>query len=230
MTCELHSEKTPKPVIAEEICSTVGFGFGPRRAVSNMQQDRIKRIKCVVIGDDGVGKTSLLITFTANAFPGEFHASAQNSMVYDKCCMVDDKPFNLALQDETMEKGNLRPPPYPQPDVFLICFSVTSPSSYESIASKWYPEMNHHAPGVPFFLVGTKTDLRKDPDTVQKMHESGHAPVTLQGGKQLASELGAYTYLECSALMQQGLEEIFDDAIRCATVPKTTGSSKCVIF
>ena len=24
-----------------------------------------------------------------------------------------------------------------------------------------YPEIKHHAPGVPFILVGTKTDLRK---------------------------------------------------------------------
>lgn len=61
----------------------------------------------------------------------------------------------------------LRPLSYPQTDVFLLCFAVSSPSSYENIRNKWYPEIKHHAPGVPFILVGTKTDHRTDQETVR---------------------------------------------------------------
>ena len=47
----------------------------------------------------------------------------------------------------------LRPLSYPQTDVFLVCFSVVSPSSFENIKEKWVPEITHHCPKTPFLLV-----------------------------------------------------------------------------
>jgi cell division control protein 42 len=57
----------------------------------------------------------------------------------------------------------LRPLSYPQTDVFLVCFSVTSPASFENVKEKWFPEVRHHCPGVPCLIVGTQVDLREDP-------------------------------------------------------------------
>jgi cell division control protein 42 len=56
----------------------------------------------------------------------------------------------------------LRPLSYPQTDVFLVCFSVTSPASFENVKEKWLPEVHHHCPGVPCLIVGTQIDLRED--------------------------------------------------------------------
>lgn len=47
----------------------------------------------------------------------------------------------------------LRPLSYPQTDVFLVCFSVVSPSSYENVREKWVPEITHHCAKTPFLLV-----------------------------------------------------------------------------
>ena len=63
----------------------------------------------------------------------------------------------------------LRPLSYPQTDVFLVCFSISSPTSFENIRSKWWPEIQQHAPGCPFILVGTKGDLRDDADTIMRL-------------------------------------------------------------
>lgn len=41
----------------------------------------------------------------------------------------------------------LRPLSYPQTDVFLVCFSVVSPASFENVKEKWVPEVRHHCPG-----------------------------------------------------------------------------------
>jgi len=55
-------------------------------------------------------------------------------------------------------------------------------------------------------LVATKTDLRDD---------ICGAPYDL--GLQLSKDIGAVAYLECSALKQQGLQEIFDKAAQVST-------------
>ena len=41
-----------------------------------------------------------------------------------------------------------------QTDVFLICFSVVSPASFDNVTIKWCPEIKHHCPEAPVLLVG----------------------------------------------------------------------------
>jgi GTPase SAR1 family protein len=67
----------------------------------------------------------------------------------------------------------LRPLSYPGTQVFLVCFSIISPSSYENVLSKWVPEIQHHAANVPIILVGTKSDLRSDNAMVQQLQAKG---------------------------------------------------------
>jgi Ras-related C3 botulinum toxin substrate 1 len=39
-------------------------------------------------------------------------------------------------------------------------------------------------------------------------------------GQQMAKEIGAILYMECSALTQKGLKVMFDEAIKCVLFPE----------
>jgi Ras-related C3 botulinum toxin substrate 1 len=180
----------------------------------------MQNIKCVVVGDGAVGKTCLLISYTTNAFPGEYIPTVFDN--YSANVMVDGRPINLGLWDTAGQEDydRLRPLSYPQTDVFLFCYSIISPASFENIKAKWYPEVEHHAPGIPFILTGTKSDLRDDSNTAQQLASQGLNMITIEQGEQLARDIGALKYMECSALTQSGLKQVFDEAIRAALMPK----------
>lgn len=52
--------------------------------------------------------------------------------------MVDGKPISLGLWDTAGQEDydRLRPLSYPQTDVFLVCFSIVSPPSFDNVLSK----------------------------------------------------------------------------------------------
>jgi len=191
----------------------------------------MQNIKCVVVGDGAVGKTCLLISYTTNAFPGEYIPTVFDN--YSANVMADNKPINLGLWDTAGQEDydRLRPLSYPQTDVFLVCFSIISPSSFENVSSKWYPEIQHHAPHVPILLVGTKSDLRSDDATVSQLKSKGLDLISLDKANAKAKEIGAVKYMECSALTQTGLKDVFDEAIRAAlSKPNKKRRRKCLIL
>lgn len=152
--------------------------------------------------------------------------------------MVDGKPISLGLWDTAGQEDydRLRPLSYPQTDVFLICFSIVSPPSFDNVRAKvcrqilihfeawlcvltthfvkWFPEIDHHAPSVPIILVGTKLDLREDPATLESLRQKRMEPVSYDQALIIAKEIRAHKYLECSALTQRNLKSVFDEAIR----------------
>ena len=110
--------------------------------------------------------------------------------------------------------------------MFLICFSVISPTSFENVAVKWHPEICHHAPTTPFILVGTKMDLRDDDETIAQLRAKGWSPISQSAGQQKCAELKGFKYLECSALTQKGLKAVFDESIRCVMARETAARAR----
>ncbi|KAK4077407.1 P-loop containing nucleoside triphosphate hydrolase protein [Trichoderma compactum] len=204
-----------------------------------MAQAGVQSLKCVVTGDGAVGKTCLLISYTTNAFPGEYIPTVFDN--YSASVIVDGKPISLGLWDTAGQEDydRLRPLSYPQTDVFLICFSVVSPPSYDNVAAKWLPEITHHSSGTPIILVGTKIDLRDDPATRANLTKQHMEPVKYENVLNYVKEVNKankiiYKYIECSALTQRNLKSVFDEAIRAVLNPTPQASkakkSKCSIL
>ena len=153
-----------------------------------------KIIKCVLIGDEGVGKTSLLITYTRNKFP-EFYVPN----ILDKCAVnvqLNKKTYTLGLFDTTSN--------YEQDisytDVFLLCFSLDKPASLQNAKEKWFPMIKMNNAKANIILVGLKSDLNTN--------------ISLTKLECVTKELGCTKYLQCSAKFQIGIRSVFNEVIR----------------
>ena len=122
--------------------------------------------------------------------------------------MIDSKLINICLWDTAGQEDfdKLRPLSYPQTDIFMICFSLISPISFENVRNKWVPELQLHMPGTKYILVGTKLDMRNDPKYNSISYEQGY---------ELSKEINADKYIECSSLTTKNIKHVFEEVIRC---------------
>ncbi|XP_029933040.1 rho-related GTP-binding protein RhoG-like isoform X2 [Myripristis murdjan] len=186
----------------------------------------MESINCVVVGDSAVGKTYLLYTYITKVFPQEYIPGF--SSTYSTQVSVDNRTVSLKLWDTAgkEEYERFRALTYHRADVIIICFSVACPLSYEAVKTKWHPEVTHHCPEVPVLLVGTKRDLRDSQVVLEKLGEQDQTVVTQQQGTALAREIHAVRYLECAAINQEGINEVFDEAMASLLFPLPLQSRK----
>lgn len=107
------------------------------------------------------------------------------------------------------EDDRVRPLVYPDSGIIVICFSVDDPKSLQSVTERWYPEVAHFAQGVPILLLACKTDLRLPQEGVEGVDSTVKAASDVRSvqAHAVADVIGAVRYLECSALMNQGVRE-----------------------
>nr|CAB3265575.1 Wrch protein [Phallusia mammillata] len=175
--------------------------------------DSENRLKCVFLGDGAVGKTSLVVSYSTNGYPTEYIPTAFDN--YSVRVTINEQPIRLQICDTAGqdEFDSMRPLCYPGTHVFMVCFSVVRPTSLCNIRDKWLPEIKRFLPKVPILLVGTQTDLRTNLDVLVDLARLNERPVGEEEAEKFAKQCGAIGYVECSALTQKNLKEVFDTAI-----------------
>ena len=88
-------------------------------------------IKCVLVGDLTVGKTCLLESYKSGAYQEPYPKMCVD--IPTAYVIVDECQVNLGLWDTLAQEDydRLRPLSYPQTQVFLVCFSVVDPLSFD---------------------------------------------------------------------------------------------------
>ncbi|XP_063443753.1 ras-related C3 botulinum toxin substrate 1-like isoform X1 [Mytilus trossulus] len=173
--------------------------------------DRIQ-VKCVVMGDIKVGKTSLIMSYAYNMFQEE-----DIPLVFDFKTTIteNDKPVDLVLWDTcgNADYNKLRPVSLPDTDVCLLCFSLDDPDSFTFVEEKVYPDIKRLCPNTLTLLVGTKKDLIKidqNDQEIKKKDTDRYAH-----GINLAEQIQAVKYMECSAKTGEGIKSVLQEAIKC---------------
>ncbi|XP_017591511.1 PREDICTED: rho-related GTP-binding protein RhoE [Corvus brachyrhynchos] len=121
---------------------------------------------------------------------------------------------------------NVRPLSYPDSDAVLICFDISRPETLDSVLKKWKGEIQEFCPNTKMLLVGCKSDLRTDVSTLVELSNHRQTPVSYDQGANMAKQIGAATYIECSALQSENsVRDIFHVAT-LACVNKTNKNVK----
>jgi small GTP-binding protein len=134
-----------------------------------MAENKIQRRKIVMVGERGVGKTSLVKRFVKNEFD-EKYQSTFGSFTEKKegIKYPDGRELTLMIEDLLGEHGGRRDPPF---DLYmkgakgvLAVFDIEKgrEGTINAIADYWVPKVRQVAGDVPLYLVGNKHDLRPD--------------------------------------------------------------------
>ncbi|XP_052795827.1 cell division control protein 42 homolog isoform X2 [Mya arenaria] len=202
-----------------------------------------REVKCVIVGDGAVGKTSMLLSYTTGGIMMDYIPTCFDCYTVDM--KVREKNYTMSIIDTAGQEtyDRLRTLSYYDTDVFIVCFSVADEDSFQNIKTKWIPELRQYRPDTPFILVGTQCDHRvskSDPklssvhctssfstqtsmtssELSNNAHETKVQCVPNGKAKSLARKSGAKQYLECSALEGVGIKEIFSSAMTVAVSPK----------
>ncbi|XP_069553601.1 rho-related GTP-binding protein RhoH [Brachyistius frenatus] len=164
-------------------------------------------VKCVLVGDSAVGKTALLVRFTSETFPDTYNPTVFENTGVE--VYMDGVQISLGLWDTAGNDNfkQIRPRSYQQADVVLMCYSVANPNSLASVQRKWIAEVRENLPKVPVLVVATQTDLRE-----MGLHQG--RCISAAEGRNMAQQVNAKGYVECSSLSNRGVQQVFEYAVR----------------
>lgn len=204
------------------------------------ERPNVETIKCVVVGDNAVGKTRLICARACNTTLTQYQLLATHVPTvwaidqYRVCQevlersrdVVDEVSISLRLWDTFGDHHKDRRFAYGRSDVVVLCFSIANPNSLNHVKTMWYQEIKHFCPRTPVVLVGCQLDLRyADLEAVNRARRPLARPIKRsdilppEKGREVAKELGI-PYYETSVFDQFGIKDVFDNAIRAALISR----------
>ncbi|XP_015431502.1 PREDICTED: ras-related protein Rab-37 [Dufourea novaeangliae] len=116
--------------------------------------------KTILLGDSGVGKTSLLVQFDTGRFQHGNFAATVGIGFTNKVVVVDDTSVKLQIWDTAGQERfrSVTHAYYRDAHALLLLYDVTNKTSYDNIRA-WLSEIREHAnEDVVIMLLGNKSD------------------------------------------------------------------------
>ena len=196
-------------------------------SISPESVTREQSIKVVLLGDSGVGKSSLALRFVTNEFR-PYSESTIGASFMSKSIRVPVSPASKSTASIQPERDiglkiwdtagqekyrSLAPMYYRGAQVAILVYDITIPASFVAL-QEWVLELQNNAlPDLMLVICGNKSDLEQ------------FRRVDREVGENYAKEMGA-VYVETSAKDGEGVLDMFTGV--AMRVPMLEGQDDCL--
>lgn len=173
-------------------------------------------LKIIILGDSGVGKTSLLNAYVNHFFANKYKPTIGVDFM-SKTIKLKDREIVMQIWDTAGQERfhSLNKSFFRGADGCLLVFDVNNPLSFDHL-NKWYDEcLNQisifHSDIYPFILIGNKIDLKNNTYITKKQafkwcQTKGHIP-----------------YIETSTRLAHNIDNAFHSiAEKCLSLNQNT--------
>jgi small GTP-binding protein len=163
------------------------------------ESEKIHDCKITLVGDSGVGKTSIIGRYVTGIFMQEISSTAGLNYSHKFYEKNGKKLLNLNLWDTAGQEKfrSLGKNFYKDSYIVLIIYDISNKESFENIKEIWYPDIEYYGEKIKILaLVGNKKDKYEEEQ------------ISEEEAKSYAEEINAKFFL-VSANTGEGIDNLF---------------------
>ncbi len=159
-------------------------------------------LKIVLLGDTGVGKTSLVYRFIENRFSTDFKSTLGVNLL-KRTVEVEGNQVTVQIWDLGGQEAykRLRKLYLDGASGALLVYDVTNTASFDHL-TEWFNSFIETRSGRPAVLIGNKVDLKEN------------KKVSTEQGKTFSNEKQCVEFIEASAKTGENVEAAFKNLIK----------------
>eukprot|EP01017_Pseudomicrothorax_dubius_P049374 TRINITY_DN9171_c0_g1_i1.p1 TRINITY_DN9171_c0_g1~~TRINITY_DN9171_c0_g1_i1.p1 ORF type:complete len:257 (-),score=56.26 TRINITY_DN9171_c0_g1_i1:152-922(-) len=161
----------------------------------------LAKYKVIFLGDQGVGKTSIINRYISNTFDPRIHSTVGVDFI-SKTLTINDRNVKLHLWDTAGQERfhSLIPSYIRDSSIAVIVYDITNAVSFANVR-KWCEEVRQHRESAVISIVGNKSDI--EDKRVVSTEE------LIQRGRELDAVV-----IELSAKTGSNVSELFDTLVQ----------------